>query len=242
MNKKVSNLSGMFLVFLGGLALLHTAILPFFGFETGLWRLWPLTVAGVGVALVITPFTAREKRGLGYMFIPGFPIVMVSGMLLIAGLFNWWHSWALFWPLIVIALAAGFAATAVYTRNVWLFIPGVIIGMNGLVFLLCSLTGWWHLWSILWTIEPLSVGLALIFVSMLTKTPGLFRAGLIVTAVAGVGFSIMAMILSGWVAILGAIILIATGGALLLNNLRRQTDYLPQEKSPKEKLVDSLSQ
>lgn len=240
MNKKVSNLSGTFLIFLGGLALLHTTILPIFGIESGLWRLWPLLVAGVGVGLVMAPFAAREKRGLGHMFIPGFPIVMVSGLLLLSSTFNWWASWALFWPLVVIMLAAGFAATAVYTRNVWLFIPGVIIGMNGLVFLLCSLTGWWQLWSVLWTVEPLSVGLALIFVAMLTKRARLMRAGWIVTAVAVAGFSLMTMILSGWAAILGAAMLIATGGALLLNSLRRQSDYLPEEKTPKEKLADSL--
>ncbi|MFQ5436095.1 MAG: hypothetical protein ACE5FD_14580, partial [Anaerolineae bacterium] len=229
-------------IVLGGLALTHTIILPIFGIEAGLWRLWPLLVAGVGFMFVLTPFAAREKRGLGHLFIPGFPIVMVSGLLFVSSLFNWWSSWELFWPLIIIALAAGFAAAAIQAQVVWLFIPAIILGANGLVFQFCSLTGWWHWWSVLWTIEPLSVGLALIFVSMLTKSSGLFKAGMIVTTGAGIGFALMTMIFSGWAAILGAVTLIVTGSALLLNNLRQQDAYLPKEKSPKEKLADSLCQ
>ncbi|KAA3664296.1 MAG: hypothetical protein DWQ04_06430 [Chloroflexi bacterium] len=242
MKTKTTNLSGLVLIVLGVAALMHTMILPLFGVEAGLWRLWPLLVAGVGFAFVLTPFASREKRGLGMMFIPGVPIVMVSGLLFVSSMFNWWSSWELFWPLIIIALALGFAAAAIQSRVVWLFIPAIILGANGLVFQFCSLTGWWELWSILWTIEPLSVGLALIFLSMLTKRQGLMTAGLIVTAVAGVGFSIMAMVLSGWTAILGSIMLIVVGGALLLNNVRRQDDYLIEEKTPKEKLADSTYQ
>ncbi len=233
--KKTANLSGLILIMLGVAALMHTMILPLFGVEAGLWRLWPLLVAGVGFAFVLTPFAVRKKRGLGMMFIPGVPIVMVSGLLFVSSLFNWWSSWELFWPLIIIALAVGFAAAAIQARVVWLFIPAIILGANGLVFQFCSLTGWWGLWSVLWTIEPLSVGLALIFLSMLTKRQGLMTAGLVVTAVAGIGFSIMTMVLSGWAAILGAITLIITGSALLLNNMRQQNEYLPEEKSPKEK-------
>ena len=238
--KKSTNLSGVILILLGVMALTHTIILPLFGIEAGLWRLWPLAVAAVGFSFVLTPFAYRQNRGLGMMFIPGLPIVMVSGLLFVSSLFNWWSSWELFWPMIIIALALGFAAAAIQSRVVWLFIPAIILGANGLVFQFCSLTGWWELWSVLWTIEPLSVGLALIFMSMLTKRQGLFTAGLIVTAVAGVGFSIMAMVLSGWSAILGSLVLIGVGGALLLNNARRQDDFLPEEKSPKEKLADSL--
>ncbi|MFQ5419752.1 MAG: hypothetical protein ACE5EY_05260, partial [Anaerolineae bacterium] len=76
----------------------------------------------------------------------------------------------------------------------------------------------------------------------LTKSSGLFKAGMIVTTGAGIGFALMTMIFSGWAAILGAVTLIVTGSALLLNNLRQQDAYLPKEKSPKEKLADSLCQ
>ncbi len=240
MNKSISNLSGLFLVFLGGLALIHTTILPLFGIESGLWRLWPLLPVGIGFMFIFATFRARHNRGLGTLHIPGFLISTVGLLLLVASLFNWWHSWALFWPLLVIALAAGFAAAAVHSLNVWLFIPAIILGANGLAFQFCTLTGWWHLWSFLWTIEPLSVGLALILVSLLTQSHGLFKAGLIVTAVTGVAFSIMALLLSGWTAILAAIMLIATGGVLLFNKQPQFSDFLPKEKSPKEKLVDSL--
>lgn len=239
MNKNISILSGPFLIFIGGLALIHTLIAPLFNIEINPWSMWPLLVVGVGAMFTLAPFAERENRGLGALFIPGFPILMVSGLLFASNLLNWSSSWALFWPLIIIAVAAGFAAAAIWSQNIWLFIPAIIIGLNGIVFQLCSLTGWWHLWSVLWVIEPLSVGLALIFVSLFTKSRGLRRAGLIVTAVSAVGFSIMTIILSGWTTILGAITLIVAGGAILLNNARRHS-ALPKEKFPKEKLVDAL--
>ncbi|VAW35601.1 hypothetical protein MNBD_CHLOROFLEXI01-1561 [hydrothermal vent metagenome] len=241
MNKNISTLSGLFLIFLGGLALTFTIISPLFGIDAGLWSMWPLLVVGVGTMLILAPFAERENRVLGTLFIPGFAILVVSGLLLASTLFNWPQSWPLFWPLIVIALAVGCAAAAIWSRNVWLFIPAIILGLNGLVFQFSSLTGWWHLWSILWVIEPLSVSFALIFVSLLTQSQGLRNASMIVTVVSGICISIMTLILSGWATILGAITLIVTGGALLLNNARHHSAYLPKEKSPtKEQLVDFL--
>ena len=239
-SRNISTLSGLFLIFLGGLALIYTVISPIFGLKLGLGSMWPLLLVGVGTMLTLAPFTERKNKALGTLFIPGFPILILSGLLLISNLFNWSRGWALFWPLLLIALAAGFTAAAIWSLNIWLFIPAIIVGINGLVFQFCSLTGWWHLWSILWVIEPLSVGFALIFVSVFTKSQGLRKAGFIVTAVAGVCVSIMTIILSGWATILGGITLIVTGGALLFYNSHYHSEYLPKEKSPKERLADSL--
>ena len=82
MEKRTTNLSGMFLIILGGLALLHTTIMPLLGWEYGLWRFWPLFVAGVGLAFVAAPFIYIERRGLKALFIPGLPILVVSSLLL----------------------------------------------------------------------------------------------------------------------------------------------------------------
>lgn len=234
MEKRTANLSGIILVALGGLALLHTTILPLLGWEYGLWRFWPLFVSAVGLAFVATPFLFMDRRGLKTFFIPGLPILVVSMLLLWGSIFNAWGIWDYFWPMVIVGLALGFFATAVFMRNIWFMIPAIIIGVNGLIFQFCAITGLWDLWAILWTAEPLSVGLALIVASA-GKRPKLMKAGLIVCTIAGVFFSFMSFVLSGWVSIVGAALLIVTGVGLLA---RSRNPILLEEKVPEEKLVD----
>ncbi|MCP5096888.1 MAG: hypothetical protein GY943_15160 [Chloroflexi bacterium] len=248
MKKRTTNMGGLYLIFFGGLLLLHTTILPLFGVNTGLWQLWPLLVTGAGMMFVMAPFTTRENRGLGALFIPGFPIVMTSALLLVGSLFHWWNVWATFWPLVVVALSAGFIMNAIYSKNVWLFIPGIIIGVNGLLFQFFAITGWWHLWSVAWTAEPLAVGLALLFTGSLANQSGVFRAGMIVTAVAGVAFGLMTIIFASWAGTVGALLLIVAGGSMLVRRGKAEPTYLPEkefdffptEESIKEKQPEAL--
>lgn len=236
MEKRTANFSGMLLVALGGLALLHTTILPLLGWEYGLWRFWPLFIAAIGLTLVAVPFIFMERRGLKALFIPGLPILVISSLLLWGSIFNAWGIWDYLWPMVILGLALGFAATAVFMRNIWFMIPAIIIGANGLIFQFCAITGLWDLWAILWTVEPLSVGLALMVASA-GKRPGLMKAGLIVSTIAAVFFSMMSFILSGWVSVVGAALLIVTGVGLLA---RSRGPVLLHEKSPDEKLVDAI--
>ncbi|MEJ2747005.1 MAG: hypothetical protein P8183_03685 [Anaerolineae bacterium] len=236
MEKRTVNFSGILLVVLGGLALLHTTILPLLGWEYGLWRFWPLFVSAVGLTFVAVPFIFMERRGLKALLIPGLPILVVSMLLLWGSIFNAWGIWDYFWPMVVVGLALGFAATAVFMRNIWFMIPAIIIGVNGLIFQFCAITGLWDLWAILWTMEPLSVGLALIVASA-GKRPGLMKAGLIVSTIAAVFFSLMSFVLSGWVSVVGAVVLIVAGAGLLV---RGREPILLQEKMPDEKLVDLI--
>lgn len=236
MEKRTTKFSGIFLIILGGLALLHTTILPLLGWEYGLWRFWPLFVAAVGLALVAAPFIFIERRGLKALFIPGLPILVVSSLLLWGSIFNAWGIWDYLWPMVILGLAFGFFATSVFMHNIWFMIPAIIIGVNGLLFQFCAITGLWDLWAILWTMEPLSVGLALMVASA-GKRPGLMKAGLIVSTIAAVFFSLMSFVLSGWVSVVGAILLIVAGGGLLA---RGRGPVLLHEKSPDEKLVDAI--
>jgi hypothetical protein len=137
---------------------------------------------------------------------------------------------------VVLGLAVGFLVTAVFARNRWLMMPAIIIGVNGLIFQFCAITGLWDWWSILWTLEPFAVGLALLAASGGTR-PRLIRAGLIV-CVAAVGFfSLMSFVLSGWVSVVGAALLIVTGAGLIAHG---RTTMVLKEKSPDEKLVDGF--
>lgn len=238
MEKRATNISGILLITLGGMALLHTTILPMFGWEFGLWRLWPMLVGAVGLALVSMPILMPQP-GFKPLFIPGVTVLVTGSLLLWSSLFNWWGVWATFWPLLIIGLAIGFAMTAVSMRIIWFMIPATIIGLNGLIFQFCTLTGWWHSWSILWTLEPLIVGMGLLIASSGHRR-GLINVGLILATISLATFSLMSFLLSGWVSFVGAFALIA-GGLILLVRGRTAPDLiLVDEKSPKEKLYDSL--
>ena len=237
MHKKTTTFIGVFLILFGLQAALNTIVLPLFGDGWESWRLWPLLIANLGLAFVLAPLIFSEQRGLGGLFIPGIPFLTIGGMLLWGSLLNWWGIWELLWPLIIIAVALGFAIAAIHMRNIWLLIPAIIIGLNGLVFQFCTLTGAWHLWSVLWTIEPLAVGLALLVTGFGSRTSGLLFAGLIMCSIAGIGFMGMFMLTSAVGGFVGAVMLILFGGGLLLRGLQGESVF----SSPKEEKFSKVS-
>jgi hypothetical protein len=221
MDKRFSILVGMALILLGSLALTFTVALPVLGLDLwywGFWRFWPLIVVSAGMFFVLPPFLVRGQRGLGALFIPGVPLLTTGGILLFASVFDAWGAWEWLWPLEVLALALGFLSAAIFTRVIWLAIPAIIVGLNGLVLQFCALTNLWEAWSVLWTVEPLSVGLALLAVGAKKRSSGLLTAGLIVCGLAGLALVGMTTILSGWwpISLLGAGTLILAGFLLLL--------------------------
>jgi hypothetical protein len=180
MNKQPSLLAGIILILVGILALMFNLAVPVLGLGLwwDVWRLWPLAVVGLSAFLVLPPLFVRGRRALGVLFVPGMPILTTGAILLLASVFDLWFVWEWLWPLEVLALAQGLLFAAVYTRVIWLIIPTIIIGANGLVLQFCALTGLWEVWAVLWTVEPLSVGLSLLVVSARRRRSGLFVAGL----------------------------------------------------------------
>jgi hypothetical protein len=199
MNQRYSALIGVILILMGALALTFSlglagpglGIWPFR--SLGLWRLWPLAVVGVGLLFVLLPFlpalgrgaATRRKHGLGILFIPGMPILTTGAILFLASVFNWWWVWKWLWPQEVLALALGLLFAAIYARQTWLVIPAIIIWLNGVLLQFCALTGLWQVWAVLWIIEPLAVGLALLVVGRGTRSNRLWVAGLVVCGLAG---------------------------------------------------------
>jgi hypothetical protein len=124
-----------------------------------------------------------------------------------------WGVWAWLWPMLLISMAMGFLFAAVYMRLIWLLIPATIIGLNGLVFQFCAITGLWHWWSVLWVIEPLSVGLALLVIGVRRDIAGLRTAGLILSGLAAALFMLMLIVLGAWLplGLLGPGLLILVG-------------------------------
>jgi len=187
--RSLSLIFGLALVAIGAVSLLGNTLLAMQA-----WRLWPLTVIIAGMALTVPGFFGLKKRGFGSFFIPGIPLLTTGGILLFSSLFSRWNVWALAWPLEVLGLAVGFALAAIFMRVAELAIPAMIIGLNGLVLAFCNLTGLWEAWAILWPIEPLSIGLGLLIVGVLNRSPGAKVAGLILTGIAGAGFFIASFI------------------------------------------------
>jgi hypothetical protein len=195
MSKKLLIVISVALILMGVASLFFTLAGALFGFRA--WQLWPLIVVAVGVAFVLPPLLVPGKRGLGGLFIPGIPILTNGAILLFTSVTRWWGAWAWLWPLEVIGVALGFVFAAIKMRVVWLLIPAIIVGANGLLLQFCALTGWWAVWAVAWAIEPLSVGLALLAVNVKQRSTGLLVAGVAICGLAVVGavesLSIIAM-------------------------------------------------
>lgn len=224
MNRKISVMIGLLLIFLGLVTLGVTFVTPLLGFSAwtfGAWRLWPLLIISLGVFLTLLPLLAPGRRGLGAMFIPGVPVLVTGGILLFASVFGAWGVWRYTWPLELLALAAGFFLAAWRIGAAGLIIPAIIVGVNGLVFQFCAVTGWWSAWSVLWAFEPLSVGVALLALNLKMRKRGLFLAGLILCSTAAVGLMGTSLLFTSrlWINVLGPLVLVGLGLLLLINAL-----------------------
>jgi hypothetical protein len=226
MNRQIPVLAGIGLILLGVLALFFTMAIPTLGLALlrwGPWRTWPLLVMGLGLLLMLPPILIRGRPSLGLLFIPGMPTLTTGAILLLGSVLNWWSVWEWLWPQELLALALGFACAAIYTRRVWLVAPAIIIGLNGLVMQFCAVTGLWEAWAILWTIEPLSVGLALLVVGVFKHSTVPVVIGLIICGLAGLALVGMTAILAigalwpGWrlVSLISPTIIILAGFLLI---------------------------
>ena len=192
-----------------------------------------MVVVFAGLMFMLAPLLARgahSARGLGGLFIPGTPILVTGGILLLASVTHYWRVWEWLWPLEVLAVSAGFIFAALYMRNLWLVIPAVIVGLNGLVLQFCAITGLWQTWAVLWTVEPLAVGLSLFVIGVGKRMAALFVAGVILCSLAGLGFvGMTALTFSGrWMlSWIGPAILVLSGLALLVWGI------LPRSSGPK---------
>ncbi len=221
MNKQFSAMAGIVLILLGASALVLNLAMPVLGltmWRSLIWRFWPLTVMGLGLLLALLPLLATGRRGMGALFIPGMPVLTTGGILLFTSVFHVWGFWEWLWPLEVSSLALGFLFAAIWMRSIWLLIPAIVVGANGVVFQFCALTGLWRAWAVLWTIEPLAAGLAFLLVGAIKRLGGLFLAGIILCGLAGMGLVGMTIVGPGWwlIRLAGPVILICVGFLLLV--------------------------
>jgi len=221
MGRRFSVLVGIILVLMGALALVFNVVMPTMGWgiwRWGAWRLWPLCVVAAGLFFMLPPLLASGHRGLGALFIPGTPILTAGGILLYTSLFDMWGAWEWLWPLTVLSLAVGFLLAAIYARTIWLVVPAIIIGMNGLALQFCAFTDMWESWTVLWAVAPLSVGLSFLVVGVARRSAGLFVTGLLISGLAGMGLIGMTALFPWWwpVNLLGPVVIILVGFLLLI--------------------------
>ena len=232
MKNTSSLILGVGLIVLGGLALMGNFSLSILGFEFHMlpfWRIWPVTVMGLGITLALPAVFTRGQRWPGMLFIPALPVFITGSILMTASLFNAWHIWSILWPLEILGLALGFTCAALYARIPWLLIPTIVIGLNGLVLQFCALTGLWGTWSVLWTIEPLAIGMILLLVGVLTNSKAVVAVGLGVCGfAAAAALGMLVLLLSGWWAFryIIPLTLIAVGSLVLL------TSFLTRSNKP----------
>ena len=224
----LSLIFGLFFVFFGGAALLINTGYMFLGANLASWRLWPLFITGLGLVMAVSPLLIRNRPGLGGLFIPGLPIMVTGTLLSMGSLFQLWSVWGFLWPLEFISLAFGFLFFAIYSRNIWLLIPALIIGANGAVMQFCSWTGWWSSWAVLWTVEPFCVGLLLLLVSYKKRSLTVMTVGLVICAFSLLAASSMSsLVLSGgfwpFASSIGAVFFIAAGAGLMLLGNKKTT-------------------
>ncbi len=217
MQKLSTTLIGVTMVLFGLLGLAINALLPALGWLAP-WRFWPLFILGAGTVLFALAMFSIRHPGLGALFIPAVPLNMVGAILLFASVFNQWHVWEFAWSFVVLSVAVGFLLAMVFTRVIWFGIPTIIIGANALVLAFCSLTGLWSWWSVLWTIEPLAIGLVLLLVSYKTRSSVVAMLGLIFCAFAAFAFAMMTGLVAfgGWFFRLSGPALLVLLGVVLL--------------------------
>jgi hypothetical protein len=221
MNRAFSLFFGIGLILFGLLALGASLALPFFGITSNLWLLeksWPIIPLGLGLLGAFAALVPSDKRGLGYLLIPASVLLPVGSILAVTNFFRAWYLWTYLWPVIVTGLGLGFLFTALRVRNVWLIIPAFLIGLNGVALQFCALTGLWEAWAVLWTVEPLSLGIGLALCGLVRKSAPLFIVGASFVAFAGISFLGLSVVLSaGWAVLRFAWpVLLITGGLFLL--------------------------
>lgn len=153
-------------------------------------------------------------------------------MLLISMTSGQWFLWARWWPIGVLSVALGFLLAAIYARAAWLLVPAIVIGVNGGLFLFNMWYGQWYLWKVLWIVQPLSLGLALLLVGVIKHSGVTLGFGLAFSGLSIFFSALMTPIFYDTARLtgsLGAATLVAMGGALLLWNVRRapQSPALP---------------
>ncbi len=213
-----SFIAGSILIGLGVLALVIT--LSGIDLWTVSWRWWPTVIITCGTLIVLLPVFIR-KRWMGLLYVVAAPIMATGIMLLISTTSGQWFWWVRWWPIGVLSAALGFVLAAIYSRSVWLMVPAIVLGVNGGLFLFNMWYGQWYLWKVLWILQPLSLGLALLLVGVVKHSGVTFGFGIAFSVISIFFAALLTPIFydTAWLTgSMGALTLMAIGLAFLFWN------------------------
>jgi hypothetical protein len=114
----------------------------------------------------------------GPRVIAGATLVLLGVLFLLSQVFSFSIFGAL-WPFLIILPGAAFLYAAVNgDRNAsGMAVPGSIITGTGLLLFFQNLTGHWESWAYAWTLYPVFLGLALMFIGRRTENTSTYHAG-----------------------------------------------------------------
>lgn len=121
---------GLFLIFIGGLALMGTIL----DYDFISWRnMWPLFILIPGLAFEMGYFLSGRASGL---LVPG-GILTTIGTLFLVENFIGWHTMRYLWPVFPLSIAVGLFQLYLAIGRPWgLLIPvGILGGFSGISFL-----------------------------------------------------------------------------------------------------------
>jgi hypothetical protein len=199
-------------------------------------QLWPLVVIGLGAALALVPIVVW-RRWAGMFLIPALPILTTGGILMAGVLTRWPHLWSWAWPLEVLSLAATFVCAALYARIIWLLIPAIFLGLNGLVLQFCALTGVWGAWAVLWPVEFLAVGFTLLIVSFHARSGSILVLGLMFCGLSAAAMGGMLTLVSGQARLAG---LFGAGSLIFLGAVLLVWSLFGQRRAPQPAASQAL--
>ncbi len=161
----------------------------------------------------------------------GGTILILFGLLSLAGEVFSFLNWSFLWPFIVIGIGAVFfvAMFAGGKPAAGFAIPGSIIGGIGLVLLFQNITEYWQSMSYFWTVIIFFVGVGIYIMGLREENDHRKRSGLhvmkigfILFIVFGAFFELLysSFMPSGWRGIVFPVLLILFGGYLLLSRSR----------------------
>ena len=132
------------------------------------------------------------------------------------------------WPIFVVAVGLLFCIPPVIfpqQRGLGgLFIPGLPVLMTGVILFLCSVTGQWHWWAVLWPLEVISVGLGFVLAAIFLRVVWLMIPASIVGMVGLVLQFCAATGLWGSWAVLWTVVPFSVGLPLLLIGMSKRSE------------------
>ena len=145
----------------------------------------------------------------------------------IGGPFGRLVGWNGLWPLFILVAGAGFWLPILLwwdrrAQVAGLVIPATIVTANGLLLLYQNLTGNWSSWAYAWALEPMAVGLSLVFLYLLTdrRTRGLLTGAAIVGGMGVLFFVIFASAFGSAVGVIAPVLMILVGLLVILRGFQ----------------------